>query len=74
MPTYDYACADCGGTFEVRATFGEKQKGLEPVCPKCGNKSAVQVFGSVAILFGSKGGASPCRFGGGPNCCPGTRK
>ncbi|MHC5054915.1 MAG: FmdB family zinc ribbon protein [Planctomycetota bacterium] len=71
MPTYDYACPDCGSKFEVRARMSEKAKGLEPVCPDCGGKDAVQVFGAVSIITGGKGGGpSPCGPGAGPGCCP----
>jgi len=33
MPLYDYQCKKCQTIFEVRATFKEKEEGLEPECP-----------------------------------------
>ncbi len=65
MPIYEYACPDCGGAFEIRATMSEKRKGLEPACPKCGGRNAVQVFGSLTILAGGRSRSSPC----GPGAC-----
>lgn len=32
MPLYDYQCKKCQSAFEVRATFKEKEAGLEPEC------------------------------------------
>ena len=63
MATYKYACPDCATTFEVTASDEEKEGGLNPACPKCGSKSAVQAFGDVAAQSG--GADSPeC----GPEC------
>ena len=69
MPTYEYACPDCATKFNVRASFSEKEKGLKPVCPKCGSKDTVQVFGSVMILARSRGSSPPCCPGGDSKCC-----
>ena len=68
MPTYEYACPDCGTRFDVRASLGEKEKGLKPACPKCGSKDTVQVFSSVMVL-GGKSGSACCAPGAGPSCC-----
>ena len=35
MPVYDYQCQVCGNTFEVFATFKQKEAGLQPECPLC---------------------------------------
>lgn len=64
MPTYEYACPDCATTFEVTASAEEKGKGLKPVCPKCGSKSAVQAFGKVAVHSGGETDSPEC----GPKC------
>jgi putative FmdB family regulatory protein len=52
MPTYDYACADCGG-FDAFRSLGERN---EPArCPGCG-LAAPRVFASaprLAILSGT---------------------
>ncbi|WP_304304869.1 zinc ribbon domain-containing protein [Pseudacidovorax intermedius] len=46
MPTYDYACADCGG-FEALRSLGARN---EPVaCPVCGAASP-RVFASAPRL------------------------
>jgi putative FmdB family regulatory protein len=52
MPTYDYACPDCGG-FDALCTLGARN---EPAaCPDCGTASP-RVFASaprLALLEGS---------------------
>ncbi len=35
MPTYDYRCPDCGGTFEV---FQRITAAAEATCPACGSQ------------------------------------
>jgi putative FmdB family regulatory protein len=50
MPTYQYACADCGHEFEQFQAFAD-----EPIsiCPEC--KGAVRkVYSNVGVVF--KGG------------------
>ena len=74
MPTYEYACAQCAATFDVRASIREKEKGLKPKCPTCGSKTVVRVFGNVAVLTGGKASSTPCCPGAGPSCCPGPRE
>ena len=50
MPTYQYACADCGHEFELFQTFADDP--IE-VCPEC--KGAVRkVYSNVGVVF--KGG------------------
>ncbi len=50
MPTYEYACTDCGNEWE------EIQKIVEPAledCPKCGKKTAKRLItGGTFILKG----------------------
>ena len=72
MPTYEYHCTDCGSKFEVRASMKEKEKGLKPVCPTCGSKTALAVPSTVAI--GSGGRASSAGCCGGTGCCPPPRR
>ena len=74
MPTYEYICIECQEKTEVRATISEKGRGLKVTCPKCGSNNMVQVFGSFAIMGGSKGGFNPslmpgCAPTAGPGCC-----
>ena len=50
MPTYQYACADCGHEFELFQGFADDP--IE-VCPEC--KGAVRkVYSNVGVVF--KGG------------------
>lgn len=71
MPTYEYACTECKEKVEIRATISEKEKGLNPTCPKCGSKKMVRVFGSFMVLGSSKGSGMPpmCGPQAGPGCC-----
>lgn len=74
MPTYEYVCTDCKEKFDVFATLSQKEKGLEPTCPKCQSTNAIQVFSSIAVFSrGSGGGSSSSSMPGcGPICGPGT--
>ncbi len=72
MPYYEYRCSECGREFEVRASFAEKQAGLDPECPACHAKKADQVITAGLVLRGSNGGgAGPpcCGPNAGPGCC-----
>ncbi|PRY53488.1 putative FmdB family regulatory protein [Knoellia remsis] len=50
MPTYAYACRDCGHQFETVQSFTDDSL---TVCPECGG-SLRKVFNSVGVVF--KGG------------------
>lgn len=73
MPLYDYQCQDCQMIFEVRATFQEKEAGLEPECPRCRSKQTRQLLTSGLFLRKSGDGASfdlpACGPNAGPGCC-----
>lgn len=49
MASYDYRCRNCGNVFTVRATFKEKEAGLDPVCPVCHVRDAKQVIGAPML-------------------------
>ena len=51
MPTYEYACRNCGEHLEVVQSFKD-----EPLteCPNCGG-SLRKVFGSIGITFKGSG-------------------
>lgn len=70
MPTYDYQCKDCGLTFEVFATFRQKEAGLKPECPQCHSTAIQQAFHSLMFIRSSDGGGdkSTPRAGCGPTC------
>jgi len=74
MPVYEYVCPKCLSEFEVFASIAQKEKGLDPVCPKCGQTGARRVFSSVSIPTGGKNRSSPCCRGSAPGCCPGSDK
>lgn len=51
MPTYEYACKQCGEHLEVVQSFQD-----EPLseCPRCGGELR-KVFGSIGIVFKGSG-------------------
>ena len=51
MPTYEYACTECGHEFEAFQSFSEDAL---TVCPEC--KGAVQkVYSNVGVVFKGSG-------------------
>lgn len=70
MPLYNYQCKQCFEVFEVRATFKEKEAGLEPECPNCHSQDTRQMITAGLVLRGSDG-ASLSLPGCGPNVGPG---
>jgi putative FmdB family regulatory protein len=52
MPTYQYACPDCGYKFELKQKFTE-----DPVkrCPHCERRRVYRVVGPVAVSFKGSG-------------------
>jgi putative FmdB family regulatory protein len=74
MPLYDYQCDHCQKTFEVRASFQEKELGLEPTCPDCQSVETHQVLTlGLFVRSGINGGenlqSSSCGPNAGPGCC-----
>ncbi len=73
MPYYAYRCEKCGEAFEVRASFKEKEAGLEPECPNCHAHEARQLVTAGLLLRGGSGDAasllSGCSPNAGPGCC-----
>lgn len=73
MPVYEYRCEECEERFEIRASFAEKQAGLEPTCPACDGRSVKQVItAGLFIRSGARSDASSsgCAPSAGPGCCP----
>ena len=73
MPLYDYQCHDCQVIFEVRASFKEKEAGLQPECPQCHSQETHQVLTAGLLLHSSRGDAlitlPTCGPNAGPGCC-----
>ncbi len=44
MPVYEYKCGTCGETFDVVASFAERE--ARAVCPACGGRDVEQCFGT----------------------------
>ncbi len=51
MPTYEYACRDCGENLEAIQSVSDEPLS---VCPKCGGELR-KVFRSVGIVFKGSG-------------------
>lgn len=72
MPIYSFQCQDCQEVFDVRASFKEREAGLEPQCPKCQSRQTKQVI-TAGSFIRSSDGASPsfpaCGPSAGPGCC-----
>ena len=51
MPTYQYACAECGHAFEQAQSFSEDSL---TVCPECGGKLR-KVFSPTGVVFKGSG-------------------
>ena len=51
MPTYEYACADCGHNLEAVQSFSDDPL---TVCPECGG-TLRKVFGNVGVVFKGSG-------------------
>ena len=75
MPLYDYQCKGCQTVFEVRATFTEKEAGLQPACPQCHSKKTRQLLTPGLFFRKSDDGADltlpACGPNAGPGCCGG---
>ena len=51
MPTYQYACTECGHTFEQFQSFSDESL---TVCPECEGKLR-KVFNAVGVVFKGSG-------------------
>jgi|SRR5579875_1988175 len=51
VPTYAYACKDCGHAFDVQQSFSDDAL---TVCPECGGLLRKQ-FGAVGVVFKGSG-------------------
>lgn len=71
MPLYSFQCEQCSEIFEVRATFKEKEAGLEPECPKCHDTKTYQLITAGLVIHSSNGAniSLGCGPNAGPGCC-----
>jgi len=71
MPIYDFRCKECGHAFTVRASFKEKDAGLQPECPVCYAMETQQVL-TVGVVIGQVAGGDssslPPPIRSGPAC------
>lgn len=52
MPTYSYACQNCGHAFDIRQSFSDDAL---TVCPECGEPRLRKVIHPVGIAFKGSG-------------------
>ena len=52
MPTYSYACTECGHAFDIRQSFTDDAL---TVCPECGEPRLRKVIHPVGIAFKGSG-------------------
>jgi putative FmdB family regulatory protein len=72
MPYYSYICEQCSEVFDIRASFKEKEAGLEPECPECHNNVTRQMITAGLFIRGSEGASlslPACGPDAGPGCC-----
>lgn len=68
MPSYDFACRNCGAAYEKRLSMSaySAREGWE--CPECGSDDVERRYTAVNVIAGSGGGRGPdasCRPGSG---------
>jgi putative FmdB family regulatory protein len=51
VPTYQYACTECGHTFDIVQSFSDDSLS---VCPECGGRLR-KVFNAVGVVFKGSG-------------------
>jgi putative FmdB family regulatory protein len=51
VPTYQYACTECGHSFDVVQSFSEDSLS---VCPECGGRLR-KVYNAVGVVFKGSG-------------------
>lgn len=72
MPLYDFQCDECQSNLTIRASFKEKETGLEPACPQCHSKKTRQVITDGLFMRdreGTSSGLPSCGPNAGPGCC-----
>ena len=57
MPMYDFRCKQCSHAFTVRASFQQKDAGLQSECPVCHALETQQVL-TAGIFIGQAAGSS----------------
>ncbi len=54
MPTYEYACQECGKVFSEKMTFEEHERRRRRKCPKCGSRKVQQTPSAVFVKTSKK--------------------
>lgn len=64
MPSYDFACQECGATFEVRLSMSAYSSGEGRVCTECGSTRVERTFTAVNVIAGGSTAGSGSWLGG----------
>jgi len=64
MPTYVFACKECGHEFNLETSWSSKS---EARCPKCESKSLKELFGRYTLNVISNDSGAPVQACG-PGC------
>lgn len=54
MPMYEFECADCSKTFDVKETFKEHDEHKEVRCPHCGGANVHQLVTPTGVKTSKK--------------------
>ncbi len=73
MPYYSFACETCDTRFDVRATIAEKEAGLHPACPACGDRDVRQIITAPLSFVRTEMTTAPALPGSSCGCGPGRR-
>ncbi|WP_086819261.1 zinc ribbon domain-containing protein [Allokutzneria sp. NRRL B-24872] len=72
MPTYEFRCRECSGTFEVKRPMSAAS---DPARCPAGHEDTVKLLTTVGFAgsasAGSASAAAPAGGGGGGGCCGG---
>ncbi|MEI6045474.1 MAG: zinc ribbon domain-containing protein [Chloroflexota bacterium] len=52
MPTYDYACNECGHRFEKSQSFSDAPL---KICPKCSAEALRKIYSPAGLVFKGAG-------------------
>jgi putative FmdB family regulatory protein len=64
MPAYQYRCAECDESFQVRKPMAEIDS--QTLCPECGSPQTERLISNVVFFSSSGGTRRP--IGGAPSC------
>lgn len=64
MPSYDFVCADCGASFDVRLSMSAYEAGEGRVCTRCSSTRVERAYTAVNVIAGGRSGGNGYGSGG----------